>query len=43
MIILNVGTRYNLFGLNCQKGGKTYLKALLTCLSHTLDPFEFGA
>ena len=43
MIILDVGTWYNLFGLNCQKGEKKYLQVLLKCLSHALDPFGFGA
>ena len=42
MIILDVGTWYNLFGLNCQKGGGDLL-VLLRCPSHALDSFGFGA
>ena len=41
MIILDVGTGYDLCGLDCQKGQK-YI-GTLRCLSHALDPLVFGA
>ena len=42
MIILDVGTWYDLFGLNCQKEKKN-LQVLLKCLSNALDPLGFRA
>ena len=45
MIILDVGTWYDLYGLNCQKGKKKKKKIYkyLRHLSHALDPLGFGA
>ena len=41
MKILDVGTWYELFGLNCQKGKN--LQVTLGCISLALDPFGFRA
>ena len=43
MIILDVGTGYDLCGLDCWKGGKKKSTGTLRCVSHVLDPLEFGA
>jgi len=40
MIILDVGIGYDLCGLDCQKKKSI---GTLRCLSHALDPLEFGA
>ena len=43
MKILDVGTWYELFGLNCQrKKKKKNLQVPLCCISHALNPFGFG-
>jgi len=41
MIIFNVGTWYELFGLNCQKG-KLY-RYIWVVFYHALDPLGLGA
>ena len=44
MIILDVGTGYDLCGLDCWKRGKKKKSTgTLRCVSHALDPLEFGA
>ena len=43
MIILEVGIRYDLCGLDCQKKKKKKSTGTLRCLSHALDPLGFGA
>ena len=41
MIILDVGIRYDLCGLDCQKEGKKST-GTLRLFSHVLDPLGFG-
>ena len=42
MLILDVGIRYDLCGLDCQKKKKKSTGTLIR-LSHALDPMGFGA
>ena len=41
MIIFDIGIGYDLCGLDCQKKKKKST-GTLKCLSHALDPLEFG-
>ena len=41
MIILDVGTWYDLYGLNCQKEKNQQVPS--KCFSHALDSFGLGA
>ena len=42
MIILDVGTGYDLCGLDCQKGKKEKSTGTLRFLSHALNTLGFG-
>ena len=43
MIILDVGTWYDFYGLDCQKRKKKKFTGTLRHISHALDPLGFGA